>query len=213
MKTITAAIGVMLSVAPFARAQEPICIVDGVRHAASDCSSIPAKTIERVEVIKGPNAASVYGPDAALHGVVSITTKKSVGAPPQDDPFARYLFPPELVMANQQAINLTDRQRSAIQQAMKDAQGKFIDAQFKMSAEAEKLQRLLEGTSVDEAKILDQVDRVLAIEREVKHVQLTLMMKIKNQLTAEQQMTLTVMRGLRGAQPKDGTKKPPEPGQ
>lgn len=209
MKMTAVVIGSMLSVSPVARAQEPICVIDGARRPASDCSGMVAKTIERVEVVKGPSAATLYGPDAAGHGVISITTKKGAGALGQEDPFARYLFPPELVMANQQAINLTDRQRSAIQQAMKDAQGKFIDAQFKMSGEGEKLQRLLQGTSVDEAKVLDQVDRVLTIEREIKHVQLTLMMKIKNQLTAEQQNMLT---SLRGSQPRDWTKKPPEPG-
>ena len=209
MKMTAVVIGSMLSVSQVSRAQEPICIVDGARRPASDCSGMVAKTIERVEVVKGPNAAALYGPDAAEHGVINITTKKGVGALGNEDPFARYLFPPELVMANQQAINLTDRQRSAIQQAMKDAQGKFIDAQFKMSGEGEKLQRLLQGTSVDEAKVLDQVDRVLTIEREIKHVQLTLMIKIKNQLTADQQATLT---SLRGSQPRDWTKKPPEPG-
>jgi hypothetical protein len=203
MKSALAAIGLTLSISSLGLAQQPICIIDGVRRAAGDCSSIVSTSVERVEVVKGPNAATLYGPDAAGHGVISITTKKGEGAQAQEDPFARYLFPPELVMANQQAINLTDRQRAAIQQAMKDAQGKFIDEQFKMSGEAEKLQHLLQGTSVDEAKVLDQVDRVLTIEREIKHVQLTLMMKIKNQLTAEQQGTLSA---LRGGQAKGGAK-------
>jgi hypothetical protein len=114
---------------------------------------------------------------------------------PNPDPFARYLFPPELVMAHQQAINLTDRQRAAIQEAMKDAQGKFVDLQFRMSADGEKLQELVRGTSVDEARVLEQVDRVLALEREIKRAQLTLMMRIKNQLTEQQQSALTKLRG------------------
>ena len=38
--------------------------------------------------------------------------------PNGDDPFAQYLYPPELVMAHQTEINLTDRQRSAIQDAV-----------------------------------------------------------------------------------------------
>ena len=118
-------------------------------------------------------------------------------APPQrnTDPFARYLFPPELVMAHQQAINLTDRQRSAIQEAIKDAQGKFVDLQFRMSGDGEKLQELIRGTSVDEARVLEQVDRVLATEREIKRAQLTLMMRIKNQLTEQQQAALMKLRG------------------
>jgi Heavy-metal resistance len=114
--------------------------------------------------------------------------------PPGGDPLARYLFPPELVMANQQAINLTDRQRSSLQQAMKDAQGKFIDLQFRMSSEVENLQRLIQPASVDESKVLEQVDRVLSVEREVKRAQLSLMIRIKNMLTQQQQAQLGVLR-------------------
>jgi len=110
------------------------------------------------------------------------------------DPLSRYLFPPELVMANQQAINLTDRQRQSLQQAMKDAQGKFIDLQFRMSTEVENLQRLIQPANVDETRVLDQVDRVLSVEREVKRAQLSLMIRIKNLLTEQQQARLSVLR-------------------
>ena len=113
---------------------------------------------------------------------------------PAEDPIARYLFPPELVMAHQQAVGLTDRQRSAIQDALKEAQGKFVDLQFKMSSDVEKLQELLRGTTVDETRLLEQVDRVLAVEREIKHTQLTLMVRIKNQLSEQQQAALMKLR-------------------
>ena len=118
--------------------------------------------------------------------------------PPGDDPLARYLFPPELIMANQRAINLTDSQRNSLQQAMSDAQGKFIGLQFKMSSEMEKLQGLLQPASVDEAKVLEEIDRVLAVERDVKRTQLSLMIRIKNMLTEQQQTRLRDLRlGLR----------------
>jgi len=116
-------------------------------------------------------------------------------AGPPQDPLARFLFPPELVMANQQAIRLTDRQRASIQDAMREAQGRFVDLQFTMSGEMERLQRLLQGTSVDESRVLDQVDRVLAAEREVKRTQFSLMLQIKNTLTEEQQARLNQLRG------------------
>ncbi|MFL5465213.1 MAG: periplasmic heavy metal sensor [Gemmatimonadaceae bacterium] len=119
---------------------------------------------------------------------------------PDGDPLARYLFPPELVMANQQAIGLTDRQRSSLQEAMKDAQGKFIDLQFRMSGEVENLRRLIEPASVDEARVLAQVDRVLAAEREVKHAQLSLMIRIKNLLTLQQQAQLGALRRQGGGE-------------
>src|SRR5215216_147650 len=82
---------------------------------------------------------------------------------PGQDPLARFLFPPELVMSHQQAIGLSDRQRSAIQQELQRAQGKFTDLQWRMSADAEKLTRLLQAAPVDEAQVLEQVDRILNI--------------------------------------------------
>jgi len=114
--------------------------------------------------------------------------------PPAGDPLARYLFPPELIMANQEAIQLTDSQRNSLQQAMADAQGKFIGLQFKMSSEVERLQNLLKPSSVDEAQVLEQVDRVLAVERDVKRAQLSLMIRIKNMLTPVQRQKLNQLR-------------------
>jgi Spy/CpxP family protein refolding chaperone len=168
MKTTAVVIGVVLCIGPGARAQQPNCN-------------------------PGPN-----DPIYVVDGVRVAPSNCTAPGQPAADPFARYLFPPELIMAHQQAINLTDRQRSAIQEAMKESQGKFIDLQFRMTAETEKLQRLVQGTSVDEAKVLDEVDRVLAIEREVKRAQLTLMIRTKNQLTEQQQAVLNKLRGIPG---------------
>ena len=43
-----------------------------------------------------------------------------------------------------------------------------MDTQWKLSAEGEKMGRLLQGTQVDEAQVLEEVDRILALEREIK---------------------------------------------
>jgi TonB-dependent SusC/RagA subfamily outer membrane receptor len=214
----TAVAGLMLCLASVARAQDPICIIDGTRHPVADCTGgrvlIPggeaslaealrkkqwSESIESVEVLKGAAAAAEYGPDAAF-GVIVIKTKTGAATPAlaaqaPDDPLARYLFPPELVMAHQQAIGLTDPQRLTIQTAIKDAQLKLVDLQFKMSQEVEKLQKLIQGVSVDQAKVLEQADHLLTLEREVKHAQLTLMIKIKNTLTEQQQTALAKLRG------------------
>ena len=115
-------------------------------------------------------------------------------SPAPDDPFAQYFFPPEFVMAHQTEINLTDRQRTAIAEAVKDATGKFIDAQFKLSAAGEKLKLVIQGPTVDEAKTLEQIDQVLSLEREVKRAQIALAIRIKNLLTEQQQAQLTKIR-------------------
>jgi hypothetical protein len=77
---------------------------------------------------------------------------------------------------------------------MKEAQGKFVDLQFQMSGELEKLQRIVQPSTVDEAKMLDELDRVLAMEKEIKHTQVSLMIRIKNQLTEQQQTALAKLR-------------------
>ena len=110
------------------------------------------------------------------------------------DPFGRFVFPPELVMQHQTEIGLQDSQRVEIQQAVQNAQGKFMDLQWKLSAEGEKLARTLQSATVSEAQALEQVDRILALEREIKRAQMTLVIRIKNALTPAQQAKLDALR-------------------
>jgi Spy/CpxP family protein refolding chaperone len=118
------------------------------------------------------------------------------GQGPED--WGRNFFPPELVMQHQSEIGLQDSQRAALTSAIQQAQGKFMDMQWKLSAEGEKMGRLLQGTQVDEAQVLDEVDRILAMEREIKKAQISLMVRIKNTLTPTQQAKLAEIRGRMG---------------
>ena len=113
---------------------------------------------------------------------------------PAVDPVVRYLYAPEVVMAHQEAIGLTDRQRTAIQGIVKDMQSKVVDVQLRLASSSEKLTRLLSATIVDEGAVLQQIDQVLASEREVKRAQLSLLVRVKNQLTAAQQGMLDKVR-------------------
>ena len=108
-----------------------------------------------------------------------------------DDPFARYLFPPDRIMSHSLDIGLEDAQKTAIRNEVQKAQPKFTDAQFELQAEGEKMIRLLQEKPVDETRVLAQVDRILAIEKEIKKTQITLLVRIKNVLTPAQQAKLT----------------------
>jgi len=112
----------------------------------------------------------------------------------QEDPIARYLVPPEMIMAHSQELNLQDKQRAAIKSEVQKAQSKFIDAQWDMKEESEKMVRLLQQAPADEARILEQADKVMALEREIKKTQLALLIRIKNVLTAEQLAKLDAIR-------------------
>ena len=58
------------------------------------------------------------------------------------------------------------------------------DAPFKRSGEGERLARLHQGASIDEVQALEQMDRVLSVEREVQRAQVGVLVRRKNALRA-----------------------------
>jgi len=161
---------------------------------------IDMDSISKVEVVKGPAAVAAYGADAA-NGIVIIYVRPGPGlrnctAPSSggDDALGNLFLPPDLVMSHQQAINLTDQQRQQIQLDMTDTQKKLLDQQFRLQSEVEKLQSLLKSIKPDEGKVLEEMDKVLGAERDIKRAQLSLMVKLKNSLTAQQQTQLDALR-------------------
>ena len=125
-----------------------------------------------------------------------ILSAISLGQSPQpaDDPIAQNLFPPEVVMKYRQDINLDDGQTKARKEEIQKAQTKFLDIQFDMQSEAEKLVKMLKARPVDENAVLAQVDQVLNREREIKKAQISLLVRIKNLLTEVQQNKLMELR-------------------
>jgi len=123
--------------------------------------------------------------------------------PPSDSSqdFGRFLFPPELIMKYQQKIALRQEQRTAITQAIQELQSKVVELQWRMQEETQKLSELMQPQTVREADALAQVDRVLAIEREIKRAHLAALIRIKNTLTREQQQTLNSLRDPRAVRP------------
>ena len=104
----------------------------------------------------------------------------------QEDPIGKNLIPPELVMSQSESIGLTDKQRATIKSEVQKTQAKFAGVQWDLQEATTKMSNLLQQTPVDEAKVLEQADRVMALEREMKRAQLTLLIRIRNALTAEQ---------------------------
>lgn len=113
---------------------------------------------------------------------------------PGEDPFGKNFYPPELVMGHQEAIGLTEEQKSYLKTEIRQAQVKFTELQWKLQDEVEKLVAIIKQPRIDEQQLLAQVDKVLAAEREVKRAQVTLMARIKNKLTPEQRVKLDDLR-------------------
>jgi len=115
--------------------------------------------------------------------------------PPQSDPFAGNLFPPELIMQHQQTIGLGEEQKNFLKAEIRNAQKQLTELQWGLQEEVEKLAGLMRQDQVDEAQALTQLDKVLGLEREIKRAHIGLLIRVKNKLTAEQQARLREIAG------------------
>jgi len=114
---------------------------------------------------------------------------------PDQDPIGQSFFAPELVIQHQEAIGLSAEQKDYLKTEIRQAQLKFTEMQWKLQDEMEKLVALVKQPRVDEQQVLGQLERLLTAEREIKRQQVTLLVRIKNKLTPEQQGKLVEMRG------------------
>lgn len=113
---------------------------------------------------------------------------------PEEDPLARHLFAPELLMQHRRAIDLTDEQRDAVSRLIQDLQGRIVSLQWELLDEMESLTEALEDPRVDLDRALDRFSGVLDRESEIKRLHLELLIRLKNLLTPEQQAALTRLR-------------------
>ncbi len=107
-----------------------------------------------------------------------------------EDPIGKAFYSPELVMQNQQAINLAETQRNTIQKELEAAQSEFMTMQWNLQKEMEKFKLLIVKEKPVETEVSEQLDRMLAIENKIKKRQITLLTRIKNLLSHEQQEKL-----------------------
>jgi Spy/CpxP family protein refolding chaperone len=114
--------------------------------------------------------------------------------PPNPDPLAHLMFPPDLIMAHARQLNLTDEQKAFMRGEVQKTTASFQELQWKLQDQMEVLQETMKSASVNEQQVLAQLDKVLEIEREIKRLHLGLAVRLKNRLTPEQQDQLHKMR-------------------
>ncbi len=113
---------------------------------------------------------------------------------PPVDPLGENLFPPELVMQHQQALELSEEQRNLIKGEIQNAQARFTELQWQLQNEMETMASLVKQGRIDEQRTLTQLDKIVGLEREIKRTQLALLIRVKNALTLEQQAKLQTLR-------------------
>jgi Spy/CpxP family protein refolding chaperone len=121
--------------------------------------------------------------------VVTITLwcSAAAGAQTPPDPVRDALPQIDAVMGHQDALHLSDAQKAAITNDVLNARQRFEPAQHKLQDAYAKLVEILRSERVDQTRALSQLDVVLAREREIKRLQISLMIQVKNELTPAQQ--------------------------
>jgi Spy/CpxP family protein refolding chaperone len=109
---------------------------------------------------------------------------------PSGDPIGDNFIPPELIMQHQHQIGLTNEQRSVINAEIQKAQSKFTELQWQLASEVEMMASIVKQERLDEGQTLAQLDKILNLEREIKRAHFTLIVRLKNALSPEQQTRL-----------------------
>ncbi|MEL6280439.1 MAG: periplasmic heavy metal sensor [Pseudomonadota bacterium] len=112
----------------------------------------------------------------------------------EDDPFAEFLFEPELVLEHSAELGLTDAQRDALIDRVVDIQAEVTRMELKAARDHGELMRLLQEEPMDADAILPLVDNLLTVESETKRKYVRLLIEIRNELTPEQRAQLDAIR-------------------
>jgi len=126
--------------------------------------------------------------------LASLAAAAAWAEPAGDDPLGKFLFPPDLVMKYSQDLGLDERQRTAVKENVQKAQTKFVDLQFELQEATQKMVHLLQARPVEETAVLAAADKVLGLERDIKRTQLSLLIRLKNLLSEQQQAKLAELR-------------------
>ena len=154
------------------------------------------------------------GPPPREHPPQANSPERPQKSPPPPlkptDPLEKNFFAPELIMQHQKAIGLTTDQQTAIRAEMQKMMAQFTDLQWQESAEAEAMAALASQDRPDEKAVLAQLDKMLSIENQIKRMHTSLLVRIKNLLTPEQQAQLRALQG-KGPSPRPMADRNPQP--
>ena len=106
------------------------------------------------------------------------------------DVFQEHLYPTDLVLKYSKKLELSEKQISNIKNVYNSNIANYNSLKWDLDAGMVRLGEILSGARVDSTKALQQMDKILALETALKAQRLSLLISVKNELTAEQQQKL-----------------------
>jgi Spy/CpxP family protein refolding chaperone len=124
-------------------------------------------------------------------------------ASPQD--LFEQMVPPEIVLLHAAEIGLTDAQRHTLRRAAAALEAEMKPWQQKMREETVALVASLSQEKPDEAVVLAQFEKLNKVEVELKRLRLLMTLRMKAELTAEQQAIARKLNAAAGSAPRLGS--------
>ena len=103
-----------------------------------------------------------------------------------------------MIMQHQRELALTDDQKAFMRGEIQRTTTRFNELQWQLQDQMEALHETVKSNSINEQLALTQLDKVLESEREIKRLHMELAIRLKNKLTADQQMKLQTIRQNNG---------------
>lgn len=128
-----------------------------------------------------------------LFACLAFTTAMAAGS--RADMFEGKLFPPNIILEHRADLDLTREQFTAIKAAVVEVQANIAGYEWDMREAQQNIMAELEQSPIDEKRVLEHVSAVLAAENQVKKQQMTMLIRLRNLLTADQVAYLESLRG------------------
>src|SRR5260221_13858606 len=87
---------------------------------------------------------------------------------PPMDPLGDAMFPPEMIMQHTRDLNLTDEQKTFMRAEINRTTTRFSELQWQLQDAMEALHTAMKENTVNEQRALQQLDKRLDTEREIK---------------------------------------------
>lgn len=126
--------------------------------------------------------------------VIGLAGCLAAAAQPTEDPLSEHIYAPDLVLAYQVEIGLTDVQREFIMTEIKRMEESVQRRTEVLQEAVRKLTSLLDQESTDETDAVARLDEVMKHRHQIERAQWTMLVRIKNRLTAGQREQLRELR-------------------
>lgn len=118
--------------------------------------------------------------------VASLWVGFANAAEPQKDVFKGKLFPPNVILEHQAELELSKAQFTDIRAAVVEVQAGVAEHEWDMREAYQALMLELDKSPIDEDRVLKHANVALLAENQVKKKQMTMLVRLKNLLTADQ---------------------------